>query len=74
MSVSVVPRQVFIDGHRTSMRLEPIFWTMLDDISEREGKSVGALISDIIRTASRGNASSIVRVFCADYFHQRAAI
>ena len=42
-----VKRSVEIAGHKTSISLEPLFWTMLKDAAEREGLPLNALIARI---------------------------
>lgn len=42
-----VKRSVEIAGHKTSISLEPLFWTMLRDAAAREGVPVNALVARI---------------------------
>jgi predicted DNA-binding ribbon-helix-helix protein len=44
---SPVKRSVEIAGHKTSISLEPLFWTMLRDAAAREDVPVSALIGRI---------------------------
>jgi len=60
--MSLQRRSVVIDGHRTSVSIEPEFWTALGDVAKTRGKSVNALIAEIDR-ARDGNLSSAIRVF-----------
>ena len=53
---------VLIDGHKTSVSLEPIFWYKLKEIAEKENTKVSNLIYNIDQN-SRGNLSSAIRVF-----------
>lgn len=53
---------VAIDGHRTSVSLEPEFWQALKDIAAARQDTLGALISEVDRTRE-GNLSSALRVF-----------
>jgi len=53
---------VLIDGHRTSVSLEPIFWQQLKLIAKQRDTKVSRLISDI-DDGSIGNLSSAIRVF-----------
>jgi predicted DNA-binding ribbon-helix-helix protein len=55
-------RSVVIDGHRTSVSMEPEFWAALGDIARAEGVSVNALVGRIDR-ARTGNLSSAIRVY-----------
>jgi predicted DNA-binding ribbon-helix-helix protein len=56
-------RSLTIAGHRTSISLEPEFWAALKDAAELEGKSLGALVSEIDAARGRRNLSSAIRVF-----------
>jgi predicted DNA-binding ribbon-helix-helix protein len=60
--VSLSRRSVVIDGHRTSVSIEPEFWAALAEIAKARGRSVNAVIAEIDR-ARDGNLSSAVRVF-----------
>ena len=42
-------RSVTLKGHRTSIALEPEFWTALDDFSENDQRSLASLIARIDR-------------------------
>ena len=42
-----VKRSVEIAGHKTSISLEPLFWTLLKQAAEREGTPLNALIARI---------------------------
>jgi predicted DNA-binding ribbon-helix-helix protein len=53
---------VAIDGHRTSVSLEPEFWQALKDIAAARQETLGALVSEVDRTRE-GNLSSALRVF-----------
>ena len=58
----IVKRSVVIDGHRTSVSLEPAFWEVLKEIAERRGLSINKLIAEIDRGRT-GNLSSAIRVY-----------
>jgi predicted DNA-binding ribbon-helix-helix protein len=42
-----VKRSVTINGHQTSISLEPLFWDMLRDAAQTRGKAVNALVAEI---------------------------
>jgi predicted DNA-binding ribbon-helix-helix protein len=46
-------QNVVVDGHRTSMRLEPSMWDALEEIAAREGMTVNTLCSEIRRRLER---------------------
>jgi predicted DNA-binding ribbon-helix-helix protein len=60
--VSLKRRSVVIDGHRTSVSIEPEFWDTLTGLAKAQGRGVNALIAEIDR-ARDGNLSSAIRVY-----------
>jgi len=56
-------RSLSIAGHRTSLALEPEFWTALAAAAARRGLSLAGLVGEIDRARQGGNLSSAVRVF-----------
>ncbi len=62
------PRNIRIEGQRTSMRLESKFWLALGEIAERSGVSVPVLCERILRDEHRGNRTSAIRVFVLNWF------
>jgi predicted DNA-binding ribbon-helix-helix protein len=58
----LIKRSVTIAGHRTSVSLEPLFWSALRDAAEAEGKSLNALVAEIDE-ARTTNLSSAIRVW-----------
>jgi predicted DNA-binding ribbon-helix-helix protein len=67
------PRNVRIQGQRTSMRLEGKFWSALSEIAVSTGVSVPALCERILRGAHRGNRTSAIRVFVLEWFRKAHA-
>ena len=62
MAQSIGKYSVAIDGHRTSVSLEPEFWQALKEIAAARRESLSALVSEVDRTRE-GNLSSALRVF-----------
>jgi len=62
MASTLRKRSVTIAGHRTSVSLEPPFWSALREIAAARGVSLNALIAEIDDGRS-GNLSSALRVF-----------
>lgn len=65
-------RSVRIDGVATSIRLESFFWSVLEDIGERDSMSVGRLIGRLYRESLEEghppeNFTSFLRVCCGRY-------
>ena len=55
-------RSVVIEGHRTSISLENIFWETVRDIAISRGLSVNQLITEI-DSQRTGNLSSAIRTY-----------
>jgi predicted DNA-binding ribbon-helix-helix protein len=62
MASTLRKRSVTVAGHRTSVSLEPPFWSALREIAAARGVSLNALIAEIDDGRS-GNLSSALRVF-----------
>ena len=54
---------VMISGHRTSVSLEPEFWSALRSLAEQRGLSVAGLLAQIDETRGERNLSSAARVY-----------
>ena len=58
---------VRIEGHRTSISLEPLFWDMLRIAAEREGLPINTLVAQIdaerIRSDTPPGLASAIRVW-----------
>ncbi len=55
-------RSINIDGHSTSVALEPAFWEELSIIARRRELSLNALIAEIDRTRGTANLASALRL------------
>lgn len=67
MSARPVKRSLTLQGHRTSVSLEPAFWEEFRRIADARGLSVNALAAEV--DAARGLQSglaSAIRVFVLD--------
>jgi predicted DNA-binding ribbon-helix-helix protein len=62
MGGTIRKRSVIVAGHRTSVSLEPEFWTALREIAERRGMSINALVAEVDK-GRNGNLSSALRVY-----------
>ena len=56
-------RSLTISGHRTSLSLEPEFWTVLKQTARAEHKSLASLVGEIDRSRGERNLSSALRVW-----------
>lgn len=79
MKLGLVKRSMRIAGHRTSIALEPAFWTAVDDMARVRGVSVPTLcaIVDQTRLKDEQSLASALRVaaltFAQDQAQARAA-
>ena len=62
MAGTIRKRSVIVAGHRTSVSLEPEFWTALREIAEQRGLSINALVAEVDK-GRNGNLSSALRVY-----------
>lgn len=62
MAGDIAKHSIAIDGHRTSVSLEPEFWQALKAIAARRAITLNSLVSEIDR-ARKGNLSSALRVY-----------
>ena len=58
-----VKRSITVAGHRTSLSMEPEFWSTLQEIAAEDGRSLAELITKIDEARDGRNLSSAVRVF-----------
>jgi len=64
-------RSVLLSGHATSIALEPEFWAVLDEMAERRGISLAALVVGIDRTRAGRPLASACRVAALAYARER---
>jgi len=60
---SELKRSLTIQGHRTSLSLEPEFWAALKQAANDEHKSLAALVAEIDAARAGRNLSSAIRVW-----------
>ncbi|RGP42027.1 hypothetical protein BPTFM16_02338 [Altererythrobacter insulae] len=62
-----VKRSVQIEGHKTSISLEPVFWEMLRSAAGEEGIAINALVARIdeerIKSDTPPGLASAIRVW-----------
>src|SRR5262245_2428921 len=71
-SYRVVTRSVRLNGYCTSIRLESLFWTVLDEIAASQGMSTPRFISTLYDEVMElrgevGNFTSLLRVTCTSF-------
>lgn len=69
---SLVIRNVVVGGHRTSVRLEPVMWEALRDISDRLKVTVHDLVTDIDRERTASSLTAAIRVYIVDFYRAAA--
>ncbi|QZD91182.1 ribbon-helix-helix domain-containing protein [Qipengyuania aurantiaca] len=66
-----VKHSIRIDGHRTSISLEPVFWDLLRAAAARRGVAVSALVAMIdaerIRSETPPGLAGAIRVWLATH-------
>jgi predicted DNA-binding ribbon-helix-helix protein len=55
-------RSLALAGHPTSLALEPEFWAALEDLAERQGRSLAATVRAIDATRGARSLASACRV------------
>jgi predicted DNA-binding ribbon-helix-helix protein len=70
--VAELKRSITIAGHRTSISLEPEFWSALQRLSRDTGQSVAATVTEVDRTRGKRNLSSALRVWVLSRLSQPA--
>lgn len=73
MSSRPQKRSVTLRGHRTSVSLEPEFWSALRDIADEKGMAINALTAEIDaeRDLDAGLATAM-RLYILRYYQERA--
>ncbi len=67
-------RSVRLYGHRTSLSVEDAFWDKVNEIAERDGKSITVLVTEIDKArGAKQNMSSAVRLFVLNDLKARLA-
>lgn len=72
MNNQLLSRNVTIDGHRTSLRLEKVSWDALDDICRSEGLTIHELCSMVEPLRNGSSRTSAVRAFIVSYYRTAA--
>jgi len=69
---SLVSRNITLNGHRTSLRLERAIWEAVEEICTREATTVHELCTRIDGTRTERTLTAGVRVFVLQYFRAAA--
>lgn len=74
MASTLIVRNVRVNGHRTSIKLEQDLWDALEEICHREGSSVSEICSRVERRRRQSSLTAAVRVFIVGYYRSLARI
>ena len=70
---SLISRNITLNGHRTSMRLEPAMWNALIEICRREKLSIHQICSMVAQhKAEETSFTAAMRVFAMSYYKAAA--
>lgn len=67
----IIKRSVRLEGVRTSVSLEEVFWIGLKEIALQRHKTIGEIISEIVASKDSDNLSSAIRVFVFEQVRRR---
>lgn len=68
--MSMLCRNLVINGRRTSLRLEAEFWISLEDMARQRGVSVAALVSQVDMDRGETPLTRFIRVLCISHFRE----
>ena len=69
----VSKRSVIIDGHKTSVSLEDVFWNALRNIAHERRETISHLIASIDANRKFANLSSALRIFVLRHYMDQIA-
>ena len=73
MPSHVQPRRIIINGHPTSVRLEPAYWGWLREIAAECGLTAKAFIEGVVAAKDpKCPLASALRLYIANYFRSSA--
>lgn len=61
-------RSIDLNGHKTSVSLEDIFWDALEQVAKTKDMTRAELIAEIAAKGTSGNLSSAIRVTLMAYY------
>ncbi|WP_235818493.1 ribbon-helix-helix domain-containing protein [Brucella grignonensis] len=71
-------RSVRLNGHSTSVRLEVLFWNILDEIAREENNTIGRFLSRLHNevlhfNGEASNFTSLLRCACLRYIQDKGS-
>jgi predicted DNA-binding ribbon-helix-helix protein len=70
MKSAALKRSIRLDGRKTSISLEDVFWTELKEIAHFQGVTVSSLVT-AIAARTQGSLSSAIRVFVVEHLRNK---
>jgi predicted DNA-binding ribbon-helix-helix protein len=67
----VIGHSIIIDGHKTSVSLEEVYWKGLREVAEERGETLTHLIASIDRNRQNANLSSAIRHFVLAFYRDQ---
>ena len=61
-------RGITLADRRTTLRLEPEFWSALEEIAKRLGRTIGEIATEVDMSRRGENLSSAVRVYILRFY------
>ena len=68
---AVHKHSIFINGRKTSLSLEDVFWFGMLDIARHKNVTVPTLVGRIDRSRKTSNLSSAIRIFVFNFVRSR---
>src|SRR3979411_1936420 len=69
---SLVIRNIVVAGRRTSVRLEPVMWEALLEITRQQETNVNQLVTEIDRQRNSSSLTAAIRVYIVDFYRSAA--
>jgi predicted DNA-binding ribbon-helix-helix protein len=73
MNSTVKKRSIVVDGHKTSVSLEDVFWDCLRQIARERATNLSKLIGALDAERNGGNLSSTIRGFVLSHYRDNVA-
>src|ERR1700731_4582068 len=70
---SPVIHNVVVAGRRTSVRLEPVMWEALLEITRQQETNVNQLVTEIDRQRNSSSLTAAIRVYIVDFYRSAAS-
>jgi len=69
-----VHRVVQADGRRYSLKLEPAYWTILEEEAKREGLALARLVQRVaLGVPADASLTGVLRLYCVELLQERAS-